>query len=172
MQKKRKYKAEQDIIYAWCRSESTKEVKVGKSTIGRIYGRIITAQTDNPYNIRLLGIELLEDDISVNNREKELIDRFGRIRDGGEWVFMSDDLQSWLDDNCLSVDLSEFKIFHRDKTRNMRKDPDFVKREREATRERRAKSKEEGRGRTDTGDAKKAGVKTGVSFFKKKKAQP
>ena len=166
--KKRRYEASQNIIYAWCRSESRKEVKVGKSTIGRIYGRIITAQTDNPYDIVLLGIELLEDDVSVNIREKELLDRFGRIRSGGEWVFMSDDLQVWLDENCLKVDLSEFKVFHRDKTRNMRKDPDFRERERQATRERRAKAKQETAVKTDTGDAKEAGVKRGVSFFKKK----
>lgn len=134
----------QYLLYAWCRQESEKEIKIGKSTAGRLYGRIITAQTDNPYPIVFLGVQLVdaENEYEMKRFENSVLEDFDKIREEGEWVFKTEEVERWIKESCIPVSYEEFKSFHRDKTRELRKKPMFVEREREKTRERRAKQKE------------------------------
>ena len=134
----------QYLLYAWCREESDKEIKIGKSTAGRLYGRIITAQTDNPYPIVFLGVQLVdaENEYEMKRFENSVLADFDKIRDEGEWVYKNEEVDTWIKEECIPVSYEEFKSFHRDKTRELRKKPMFVEREREKTRERRAKERE------------------------------
>ena len=133
----------QYLLYAWRRQDSDKEVKIGKSTAGRLYGRIITAQTDNPYNIVFLGVQLVDarNDYEMRNYENSVLRNFQRTRAGSEWVYFTDDVREWVEKECIPVDFNDFRTFHRDKTRELRKKPDFVEMERVKTIERRAKEK-------------------------------
>lgn len=133
----------QYLLYAWHRQDSDKEVKIGKSTAGRLYGRIITAQTDNPYNIVFLGVQLVDarNEYEMRNYENSVLRNFQRTRPGAEWVFYTDEVREWVEQECIPIDFQDFRTFHRDKTRELRKKPDFVERERKKTIERRAKEK-------------------------------
>lgn len=139
-----KLEKSQYLLYAWRRQESEKEIKIGKSTAGRLYGRIITAQTDNPYPIVFLGIQLVdaENEYEMKRFENSVLEDFDKIREEGEWVLKNEEVDSWIRDKCIPISFEAFKSFHRDKTRELRKKPMFVEREREKTRERRAKERE------------------------------
>ena len=134
---------DQYLIYAWCREDSDDEVKIGKSTAGKLYGRIITAQTDNPYNIVFIGVQLVdaEDIYEMRKYEEGILDRFYRIRESAEWIINDEDARAWIKENITPIGLDEFKHFHRDKTREYRRKPMFVEKERKATRSRRAKER-------------------------------
>ena len=133
----------QYLIYAWHRQDSDKEVKIGKSTAGRLYGRIVTAQTDNPYPVVFLGVQLVdaENEQDIKMFENNILRKFKKVREEGEWVYRDEKVDAWIQENCESVSIEDFKGFHRDKTRELRKRPDFVRRERQKTRERRANQK-------------------------------
>lgn len=133
----------QYLLYAWHRQDSDKEIKIGKSTAGRLYGRIVTAQTDNPYPIVFLGVQLVdaENEHDIKMFENSILRKFKKVRQEGEWVHRDDKVDRWIKENCEPVAIEDFKSFHRDKTRELRKKPDFVRRERQKTRERRANQK-------------------------------
>jgi len=133
----------QYLLYAWHRQDSDQEIKIGKSTAGRLYGRIVTAQTDNPYPIVFLGVQLVdaENEHEIKSYENSILKEFNKVRDEGEWVYRDEVVNEWLTQNCIPVAFEDFKGFHRDKTRELRKKPAFVERERRKTRERRAQQK-------------------------------
>jgi len=131
---------DQYILYAWHRQESDQEVKIGKSTVGRLYNRITSAQTDNPYPIQFIGIHLVDADNQHEMKiyEDEMLSYFNKVRDDGEWVYYDESVKKWIDTYFLKINYEDFIEFHREKTRRLRKKPGFVERENRATRERRA----------------------------------
>ena len=136
-------KKDQYLLYAWHRKDSKEEIKIGKSTVGRLYGRLVSAQTENPYKIQFLGVILVDAETTyeMNEFETRILRQFNKIRTEGEWVYADEEVWDWVKTDLISVPLDDFKVFHRERTRQLRKNPMFVERERKQTKDRRAKQK-------------------------------
>ena len=96
-------KQEQYFVYALRYKGDNTACKIGKSSVGRFWGRTAPARTWNyDREIEILGIQLFDSDADAKAQEKYLRDkRFERINPGREWVYLTDDVWDWIKTDCM-----------------------------------------------------------------------
>ena len=97
------------FVYAW-QPIGDNYCKIGKSQGKSFYNRIKTAQSSNWKDIKILGIEIVENEYESYMRERELIFNFNRLHSNREWVIYDSAVIDWLKTHCLTQNLS-FKLF-------------------------------------------------------------
>jgi len=76
-------------------SDGRGHVKIGKSS--HVKKRLQDIQVANPYECQLLGV--------TEKDECEIHVKFAEYHIRGEWFTFSEEIQEWVDENCLKVDL-------------------------------------------------------------------
>ena len=98
------------IVYCWRWNNQT-VCKIGKSTVGRFKRYVIdgSARWCGLNQFDLLGFEVFETETEAYNRERELLNRFNRVRSNGEWVYINKDVLDWIDKETFMILVSTFK---------------------------------------------------------------
>ena len=97
------------FVYAW-QPIGDNYCKIGKSQGKSFYNRIKTAQSSNWKDIKILGIEIVENEYESYMRERELIYNFNRLHSNREWVIYDNTVINWLKTHCITQNL-DFKLF-------------------------------------------------------------
>ncbi len=119
-------KREQYFVYAWRYEGDDTACKIGKSSAGSFWGRTAPARTTHYQDIEILGIQLCAAEAEAESLEKYLRDeRFKRVRQDREWVYLTDDVWCWIETDCMEnpPQIEEFDALanHREQHKNTEK---------------------------------------------------
>ena len=126
---------QQGVVYYWKHDGNPNVVKIGKSTVKEFYKSVVS--TSKRWLLtppEILGFQIFATEDEAREQEDKLHQRFGTV-ENTEFVSLSDEVVSWIENECVQIPLEHFQKFYRESSRNRnrerRKNPEFKSAERQ-----------------------------------------